>query len=59
MIVDTSALIAILRDEPQAETFAHAIESSSVRRLSAVTSSKPQSSLTPVVIQSPAVGSMT
>jgi ribonuclease VapC len=36
MIVDTSALIAILRDEPQAETFAHAIESSSVRRLSAV-----------------------
>jgi ribonuclease VapC len=36
MIVDTSALIAILRDEPQAETLAHAIESSSVRRLSAV-----------------------
>jgi ribonuclease VapC len=36
MIVDTSALIAILRDEPQAETLAHAIESTSVRRLSAV-----------------------
>ena len=35
MIVDTSALIAILRDEPEAETFAHVIEKSVVRRLSA------------------------
>ena len=35
MIVDTSALIAILRDEPEAEAFAHAIERSIVRRLSA------------------------
>jgi len=35
MIVDTSALIAILRDEPEAEAFAHAIERSMVRRVSA------------------------
>src|SRR5271166_2854436 len=35
MIVDTSALIAILRDEPEAETCARAIERSSVRRVSA------------------------
>jgi ribonuclease VapC len=35
MIVDTSALIAILRDEPEAESCARAIENSVVRRLSA------------------------
>jgi len=35
MIVDTSALIAILRDEPEASSCAHAIENSAVRRLSA------------------------
>jgi ribonuclease VapC len=35
MIVDTSALIAILRDEPEALSFAQAIENSAVRRVSA------------------------
>ena len=35
MIVDTSALIAILRDEPEAASCAHAIENSVVRRVSA------------------------
>ena len=35
MIVDTSALIAILRDEPEAPACAHAIENSAVRRVSA------------------------
>jgi len=35
MIVDTSALIAILRDEPEAVSCAHAIENSVVRRVSA------------------------
>ena len=35
MIVDTSALIAILRDEPEAVSCAHAIENSAVRRVSA------------------------
>ena len=35
MIVDTSALIAILRDEPEAEACARALENSVVRRLSA------------------------
>jgi ribonuclease VapC len=35
MIVDTSALIAILRDEPDAAFFAGAIENASQRRLSA------------------------
>jgi ribonuclease VapC len=35
MIIDTSALIAILRDEPEALSCAHAIENSVVRRLSA------------------------
>jgi len=35
MIVDTSALIAILRDEPEASSCAHAIENSAVRRVSA------------------------
>jgi ribonuclease VapC len=35
MIVDTSALIAILRDEPEARACASAIESSAIRRVSA------------------------
>ncbi len=35
MIIDTSALIAILRDEPEAMEFAKAIASASVRRISA------------------------
>jgi ribonuclease VapC len=35
MIIDTSALMAILRDEPEASSCAHAIEDSAVRRLSA------------------------
>lgn len=35
MIVDTSALIAILKDELEAETFARAIESAPVVRISA------------------------
>jgi len=35
MIVDTSALIAILRDEPEAEACARALEKSIVRRVSA------------------------
>ena len=35
MIVDTSALLAILRDEPEAATCARAIESVSIRRISA------------------------
>ena len=36
MIIDTSALVAILRDEPEAEICAHAIESADERRVSAV-----------------------
>jgi ribonuclease VapC len=36
MIIDTSALIAILRDEPEAEACARAIEEAPDRRLSAV-----------------------
>jgi len=35
MIIDTSALIAILRDEPDAPTFARALESATNLRLSA------------------------
>ena len=35
MIIDSSALIAILRDEPQAMTCARAIEAASHRRISA------------------------
>jgi ribonuclease VapC len=35
MIVETSALVAILRAEPDAEVFARAIEAAPVRRLSA------------------------
>lgn len=35
MIVDTSALIAILRDEPDAALYARAIEEVSIRRMSA------------------------
>ncbi|MBA3307188.1 MAG: type II toxin-antitoxin system VapC family toxin [Chloroflexi bacterium] len=37
MIIDTSALIAILRDEPDARRFAEAIESAGERRISAAT----------------------
>ena len=36
MIVDTSAIMAILRDEPDAETFAGAIAGARIRRISAV-----------------------
>ena len=35
MIVDTSALLAILRDEPEATACAQAIENAAVRRISA------------------------
>jgi ribonuclease VapC len=35
MIVDTSAIVAILRDEPEAEAFAEAIEAARIRRVSA------------------------
>jgi ribonuclease VapC len=35
VIIDTSALIAILRDEPEARRFAEAIESATERRISA------------------------
>jgi ribonuclease VapC len=37
MIVDTSAIIAILRDEADADELAQAIESAEVRRVSAAT----------------------
>jgi ribonuclease VapC len=37
MIIDSSALIAVLRDEPEAESCAQAIEKARVRRISAVT----------------------
>jgi len=36
MIIDTSALLAILRDEPEAATYAEAIQLANSRRLSAV-----------------------
>jgi len=36
MIVDASAVIAILRQEPEAQAFARAISSATVRRISAV-----------------------
>jgi len=36
MIVDTSAIVAILRDEPDARTFANAIADARIRRVSAV-----------------------
>jgi len=36
MIVDASAVIAILRQEPEAQAFARAIASAAVRRISAV-----------------------
>lgn len=35
MIIDSSAIVAILRDEPDAEELASAIESAKMRRLSA------------------------
>jgi ribonuclease VapC len=37
MIIDTSAIIAILRDEPDASVYAHAIEHALQRRISAAT----------------------
>lgn len=37
MVVDTSALVAILQQEPEAETFARLIEESSTRLVSAAT----------------------
>lgn len=37
MIIDTSALIAILRREPDARTFVEAVEAASIRRISAAT----------------------
>lgn len=37
MIVDTSAIVAILRNEPDAADFAQAIERASIRRVSAAT----------------------
>jgi len=37
MIIDTSALMAILRDEPDARLFAEAIEAAATRRVSAAT----------------------
>jgi ribonuclease VapC len=37
MIVDTSAIVAILRDEPDADLFANAIAEARIRRVSAVT----------------------
>ena len=36
MIIDTSALLAILRDEPEAASYAEAIQRANSRRLSAV-----------------------
>jgi ribonuclease VapC len=37
VILDTSALIAILRDEPEAAAFAEAIDGALIRRISAAT----------------------
>ena len=37
MIIDTSAVVAILRQEPDAATFAQAIEAAAARRISAAT----------------------
>ena len=37
MIIDTSALIALLEGEPEAEAIAHAIERTPIRRISAPT----------------------
>jgi len=36
MIVDTSAIVAVLRDEPDAESFANAIAGTRIRRISTV-----------------------
>ncbi|HEX4643700.1 MAG TPA: type II toxin-antitoxin system VapC family toxin [Candidatus Acidoferrales bacterium] len=41
MIVDTSAIVAILRDEPDAASFASAIEAARIRRVSAVNFVEP------------------
>ncbi len=37
MIIDTSAILAILRDEPDAATMARALQQAQMRRISAVT----------------------
>ena len=37
MIIDTSAIIAILHDEPEAETYFQAINDAAMRRMSAAT----------------------
>ena len=37
MVIDTSALVAILADEPERETFVNALEQADVRTLSAAT----------------------
>ena len=36
MIIDTSAIIAILRDEPEAKSCARTIANATIRRVSAV-----------------------
>jgi uncharacterized protein with PIN domain len=50
MIVDTSAIVVILRDEPEARSFADAIAGADSRRVSRSISSKRQQSLTQVGI---------
>ena len=58
MIIDTSALIAILRDEPEAKHCALAIEKSANRRYPQPILLKPRSLLTVAAIPSP-VGAST
>ena len=41
MVVDTSALLAILQDEPERRAFTEAIAAAAVRRTSAATFLKP------------------
>jgi ribonuclease VapC len=52
MIIDSSALVAILRDEPEAMTCAKAIEAASHRRISAA--NFVESAMTGAAIRSPA-----
>ena len=58
MIIDTSALIAILRDERDAIDYARAIADAAIRRISAAnySTSRPQQSSTRAVILSQAAG---
>ena len=58
MIIDTSALIAILRDEPDARDCALAIEKSADRRYLRLILLKPPSSSTAAAMLSPADVSM-